>query len=73
MVWFSLYHDYFIPKAKHFVFPILIILPSDFVSVWTLCYSDVAATLQYGLHLKLDIALQNLVYGPARICVFHIK
>lgn len=31
MVWLPLYHDYFIPTAKHFPFPVLTILPSDFI------------------------------------------
>lgn len=29
MFWFPLCHHYFIPRAKHFLFPVLTILPSD--------------------------------------------
>lgn len=31
MFWFSLYHDYFITKIRHFLFPVLTILPNDFI------------------------------------------
>lgn len=31
MFWFSLYHDYFITKIKHFLFPVLYILPNYFI------------------------------------------
>lgn len=53
MIWFSLYHDYFILKAKHFLFPALVILPTDFF---------------FNLHIPSALISQllfNMVHGTA--------
>lgn len=63
MFWFLLYHDYFIPRAKHFSLPCLNHLPNDFIYlhkpsailIWQPLFN-------MGCYLKLVIIPQDLIY-----------